>query len=848
VVRPRVQDKHFGGITSNEARKRLEEIGPNELVKRRQLSEIRLFASQFKSPLVYILVLAGLVTLFLSEFTDTVVIFAAVFLNTILGFWQERRAQRALVALRSLLAPKAKVIRDGKQQEIEAIKLVPGDLVVLTIGARVPADGVLIEATDLSVNEAILTGESMPVEKRATDSLDRAEKENQAFMGTTIVTGIAKMLVTQTGMATAMGRIGERVEEVEEERTPLQIQLDKLAKIIALLVGIIAIIIFLFGKFLGYEPIEMFTISVALAVAAIPEGLVVTLTVILALGMQRILKRKAIIRKLLAAETLGSVSVICADKTGTLTEGKLRVIKDDFDEQDLGIKAAILCNDMRDPLEAAMWDWAEQKIKEQKLKVKNIQEQYPRLDEIPFSPKYKYIATLHPSLLLISGAPEVILSKSGLIKTELQVWQKKLDEYGRKGYRLVGFGYRRVKKGKKKIKEEDLKNIQWLGILIYKDPVREGVEKALNECQKAGIKVKVITGDYPPTALSVLEQLDLKIDSQTQVMTGEELEKTSDSELREKVKDVVLFARTTPEQKLKIVQALKDNHEVVAMTGDGVNDAPALKQADIGIVVGEASDVARGTADMVLLDSQFSTIVQAIEEGRNIFENIKKVTLYLLSCSFTEIILIGGSLLFRLPLPLAAGQILWINLVQDSLPAMALAFEPKEEGLMKERPRKKEAALLDPQMKILIFVIGIITDLFLLGLVIAASKGRLSFRFSQTMIFASLGIISSFTIFACRSLRKPIFKYNFLSNKFLVGSVLLGFFLLGLAVYFPPLQFLLKTHSLGVREWLFLFGIGLFNLLAIELTKWVFITSAASRRSKFRPEAPPERSEGSAAT
>lgn len=828
MVRPRVQDKHLG-ITSNEARKRLEELGPNELIKRRHFSEIKLFASQFKSPLVYILVLAGLVTFFLREFTDTIVIFAAVFLNTILGFWQEKKAQKALVALRSLLAPKAKVIRDGKQQEIEAKKLVPGDLVVLTIGARVPADGVLVEETDLSVNEAILTGESMPVEKRATDSLNQAERENQAFMGTTIVTGIAKMVVTQTGMTTAMGRIGERVEELEEERTPLQIQLDKLATILALLVGMIAIIIFLFGKFLDYEPVEIFTISVAVAVAAIPEGLVVTLTVILALGMQRILKRKAIVRKLLAAETLGSVSVICADKTGTLTEGKLQVVKEDFTDKELGMKAAILCNDMRDPLEVAMWQWAEKSLDPKKL-----QAEYPRFDEVPFSPQTKIIATLHSQLLIVSGAPEVILSQSKLNKEVQQKWQKKFDDYGDKSYRLVGFGFKKIKGEKKKINKEDLKDFEWLGILVYEDPVREGVKKALRECQEAGIKVKVITGDYLSTARAVLRQLEFKLDSPTQVIEGAELEKLSEKELAKIVDRVVLFARTNPEQKLKIVQALKENNEVVAMTGDGVNDAPALKQADIGIVVGEASDVARETADMVLLDSQFSTIVQAIEEGRNIFENIKKVTLYLLSCSFTEIILIGGSLLFRLPLPLAAGQILWINLVQDSLPAMALAFEPKEEGLMKERPRKKEAAFLDPQMKVLIFVIGIITDLFLLGLVIAASKERLPFRFSQTMIFTSLGIISSFTIFACRSLRKPIFKYNFLSNKFLVGSVLLGLFLLGLAVYFPPLQFLLKTHSLGVREWLFLFGIGLFNLLAIELTKWVFILSRARNKALRR--------------
>lgn len=806
------------GLTSSEAQKRLEQFGPNELKKRKEFSSLKLFFSQFKSPLVYILVFAGLVTLFLRDFTDSIVIFAAVFLNTILGFYQERKAQKGLAALRSLLAPKAKVIRDGKHQEIEATKVVPGDLVILTIGARIPADGVLIEATDFSVNEAILTGESMPVSKKVSKKATKAKKENMVFMGTTVVAGIAKMEVTKIGMETEMGKIGKSLEEVEEEATPLQIQLDRLAKILALVVGAITLIIFLLGEFLGYEPVEIFTTSVAVAVAAIPEGLLVTLTVILALGMQRILKRKAIVRKLVAAETLGSVSVICADKTGTLTEGEMKVVENDFTNKELGVKAAILCNDMRDPLEVAMWQWALQ----QKVDPKILQEKNPRLDEVPFSPQYKYIATLHPSLLFISGAPEVILSRCELKNTELREWQKKLDDYGTKGYRLVGFGYKKVQSSKKKIKNADLKDCQWLGVLIYEDPVRIGVEAALKESQKAGIKVKVITGDYASTAIAVLKQLDFQIEAKTQVIKGEELEKISSKELKKKVDKIILFARTTPEQKLKIVQALKENGEVVAMTGDGVNDAPALKQADIGIVVGEASDVAKETADMVLLDSDFATIVHAIEEGRTIFENIKKVVLYLLSDSFTEIILIGGSLLLRLPLPLAAAQILWVNLVEDSLPAIALAFEPEEKEVMDESPRLRGAPILDLELKVLIFIIGILTDLLLFALFFWLIRGFLHLHYIQSFMFVALGINSLFYVFACRSLRKPIFKYNFWDNYFLTGSVLLGLALLLLAVYFPPLQILLKTHPLGVVEWLMLIGIGLFNLLAIELTKWVF--------------------------
>ena len=823
MVLRRAQDELLKGLTSEEAQKRLEKFGPNELAKPREFSEIKLFLSQFKSPLVYILLFAGIVTLFLREFTDSIVIFAAVFLNTILGFYQERKAQKALIALRTFLAPKAKVLRDSKQQEIDASELVPGDLVILTIGTRVPADGVLVEATDLTVNEAILTGESMPVGKKATRNREKAKKENKAFMGTTVVTGIAKMVVTKTGMETEMGKIGKRVEEVEEEKTPLQVQLGKLARILAIVVGGMTLAIFLFGGYLGYGLLEMFTTSVAIAVAAIPEGLVVTLTVILALGMQRILKRKAIVRKLLAAETLGSVSVICADKTGTLTEGQMRVVKDDFVNKKLGQEAAILCNDMRDPLEVAMWEWAEKELKAQKSNVRSIQEKYPRLDEIPFSPKYKYIATLHPGLLLVSGAPEVILGKCQVSSVESQEWQKKLDEYGKKAFRIVGFSYKKVEKGKKKIKNEDLKDLEWLGLLVYEDPVRTGVKTALDECQRAGIDVKVVTGDYTSTAVAVLRQLDLKLDPETQVMEGEELEKISQRELKKRVGDVVLFARTDPEQKLKIVQTLKEKGEVVAMTGDGVNDAPALAKADIGIVVGEASDVAKETADMVLLDSNFSTIVAAVEEGRTIFENIKKVVVYLLSDSFTEVVLIGGSLALGLPLPLTAAQILWINLVEDTLPDIALAFEPREHEIMLEPPRKREAPILDAEMKTLIFIIGLFTDLVLFGLYFLFLRGLFHLHFIRTVIFAALAVDSLFYVFSCRSLRKTLFQKNPFGNKVLNVAVLISLLSLLIAIYLPFLQTFLKTHPLGIREWLLIIGLGFFEILAIEITKWIFI-------------------------
>jgi len=518
---------------------------------------------------------------------------------------------------------------------------------------------------------------------------------------------------------------------------------------------------------------------------------------------------------------LGSVSTICADKTGTLTEGQMKVVQALVgEEKEKLIEAVVLCNDMRDPLEVAMMNWAKEKLKD---KSKKLKAEYKRLDEIPFNPSYKYIATLYQEkktgekLLFFSGAPEVILKRSKFKSSkEKEELLKKFKEYGQQGYRLVGFAYKKLKSHTFEIKKEDLKGFLWLGILVYEDPVRRGVKEAFRECQQAGIKVKVITGDYLETALAIISKLGIK--NHQRVLEGSQLEKMSDKELKTMVPEVVLFARTTPEQKLRIVRILKENGEVVAMMGDGVNDAPALKEADIGIVVKTASDLAKESAEMVLLDSNFATIVHAIEEGRAIFENIKKATFYLLSLSFVEIILIGGSLLFRLPLPITAVQILWVNFFQDSLPAIALAFEPKERYLMTELPRKKQAPIIDSQMKILLMAVGFMAPLFLSLLILIGFKGFLSFHFSQTLVFAGLGIISLLVVLASRSLRQA-FRLQFWQNPFLIVALATGSFLLLMAIYWPPLQFFLKTQPLKWNEWLLIGTLSILNLLVLELIK-----------------------------
>lgn len=850
------------GLSSKEALKRLEKYGPNEIERKKQLPWLRLLLDQFKSPLIYILFFAGLITLILKEWTDALVIFLAVGVNTILGFIQEYKAEKSLIALRKILVSHAKVIRDGKEELIETKDIVPGDLVILSTGSKVPADGVVVEGISLHLNEAILTGESVPVEKKEIKSKKVQNSSNISpedlkssgvFMGTVVVSGRGKMLVTKTGMKTKMGGIAGQLKETIEEETPLKKQIGYLSKILAIIFAFVCLIIFFEGLWREREILEMFTLSVAVAVAAIPEGLVVSLTVILSLGMQRVLKRKGLVRKLLAAETLGSVDIICADKTGTLTEGKMKVTdweteKGSKSEEEEILKAAALCNNMTNPLEVAMINWVREEVGE----VEEIIKLNPRIDEIPFSSEKKFIAVLVKSppdtsgvsrgKIFLSGAPEMVMEMCLMTEKEKIKWQKKLDEFTKKGLRVVAFSYAtgdlkklktnflNLKKGLQKYDGQingdwHYLQLKWLGLLLFEDPVRLEVKQALKTARLAGIKIKVITGDYRNTAISVLNKLEINGGQlkDEQVMEGWELEKASDEELTKRIDEIVLFARTTPEQKIRIVEALQAKGHSVAMMGDGVNDALALKKADIGIVVGEASEVAKETADMVLLDSNFKTVVAAVEEGRGIFENIKKVVLYLLSDSFTEIVLIGGSLLLGLPTPLLSAQILWVNLVEDGLPGLALAFEPKDKGLMKEPPRPKNAPILDEELKILIFVIGIITDFLLFTIFYLLFRFKLPIEMTRTIIFAALAVDSLLYVFSCKTLRVNLWHEDIFSNKFLLFSVLIGFLLLIAGIYTPFLNLILKTERLPLLAWPLIFTKGLITIGGIELVKWFFL-------------------------
>lgn len=759
------------GLTSAEAKKRLERYGPNTLPEKPPPSDFEIFISQLKNPLVYILVIAGIVTILLNHVSDAIIIFFAVFVNTILGFVQERRASKSLQALKELVHPTAEVIRDGEIKEIDVEKLVPGDIVILSQGDKIPADGKLVEANRVFVSEAILTGESVPVGKK---------EEGEVFMGTIVTAGRASMEIEVTGEHTKMGKIAERVQEPEED-TPLRKQIKNLSKQLSILVFVLTTIVFAIGFLTGKDLVEIFTTSVALAVSSIPEGLLVGLTVVLAIGMQRILRRKGLVRSLISAETLGGVTTICVDKTGTLTEGKLQVVEHVGDIDSLA-NQTIIANDLDDPIVIAAWDWATKELKFTKQRATKLRQRKKRLDSIPFSPKERFFASLNKwdkknNMIFVNGAPEFLLEWSMLNKKEKKKYAEEIQKLTAEGKRVVGLARKKVSLSKNKLSEKDVKNaLKFVGLLAFSDPVRKGVAKAFEKTRKAGIESIVITGDYPQTAVAVMKQLNFAISDQY-VMLGDELAKTSKKKLRDKLSGeerIKLFARTTPEQKLKIVEALKENGEVIAMMGDGVNDAPALKRADIGVVVGEASDVAKETADLVLLDSSFETIVGAVEEGRGIFDNIRKIILYLMSDAFSEIVAVVGTLVLGLPLAVTAGQILWINLVSDGFPDLALTIDPKAEDIMERKPKPPWEPIATRWMKMLIAIVSVVGGLIGLLAFIYYYNITNDAIYARSVAFAVLGVNSLVYVFSIRTLTKPFWVENPLENKWLNAAVFVG--------------------------------------------------------------------------
>ncbi|MBI5356561.1 cation-transporting P-type ATPase [Candidatus Collierbacteria bacterium] len=784
------------GLSEAEARKRLEQFGLNIVSEKKQWTAPRIFLSQISSPLMLVLIAAaGATGIFIGDWADSSLILLAVGVSTTLGFFQEFKAEKALFKLKNMLSPKAKVIRDGKPLVIESKFLVPGDVAVLEIGRIVPADGKIIEADSLSINEAILTGESLPVgkQRKKEEGKRKKEEEQLVFMGTSVAAGIGRMEVTETGDRTRVGKIAGRILTEIKSKTPLMRQVASLARMLTVLVVFAASTIFIIGWIQGREIQEMFKLAISIAVAAVPEGLAVSLTAILAIGMQKLLKRKALVHRLASAETLGSVTVILSDKTGTLTEGKMRVTGFDFINKELGLDAAAACNDLRDPLEIAM----HAAVKDADLR----KAEYSRSDEIPFSPDYKYIVTAHPKkqIMFISGAPEIILDKSKISESDHKKWVSKFKSYAGKGWRIVAFASKKISKTQTKISKSDLERFDWLGLVIFEDPIRSAAAEAIAKAQALGLKVKVVTGDYLETTKAVLEKFRIQ-----------------NSEFR--IKDIEIFARVSPEEKLSIVKKLQADGEVVAMMGDGVNDAPALKAADIGIVVESASDVSKETADLVLIDNNFYTIVEAIIEGRKLFLKFQKVMAYLLSDSMAEVVILGFGLFANWPLPLTALMILWINLISDGLPAVALTLDdgPRNDAI----GGRQTLVLLDER------VVGLIVSVSTMKAVAALIIFKMVFvwggnlSMAQTAAFISMGIASLMSAVVFGSFPKPAISAG-LPGKGVWMSVMIGLILLLIAVYQPLVAGILNSVPVGFNIWRLAIAGGLAVVLTIELVKYV---------------------------
>ena len=854
-------DSGDSGLTSDEAQRRLVEFGPNELAEKKKVSAWAIFFEQFKSFLIIILLVAVALSAILGEVADAIVIGIIVLFASGLGFIQEYRAERAMEALKRMAAPTASVLRDGKEIEIPAAELVPGDIVSLRTGDRIPADARLIEAMNLRTDEASLTGESVPVEKTTepvAKDIGIGDRTNMVHMGTAAVYGRGTAVVTATGMATEFGKIATMLQEVKVEQTALQVSLDQMGKWIGVGALMLCFTLAGIGVMREHEILEMVIWGVSLAVAAVPEALPAVVTVGLAIGVQRMVKRHALIRKLPAVETLGSTTIICSDKTGTLTQDEMTVRrihtnanlidvtgvgyepkgefllngmtydpKDDAHLQVL-LNISSLCNDTHltwvedtwqiigDPTEGALAVVAAKAS----IWQEEISGQFPRVAEIPFSSERKRMTTLHETpggrVAYSKGAPEVILNSCSQIYKDGEEKQLTDEDAGKAfnmarsmagdALRVLGMAYKRLPGGieSTEIGERDM---VFAGLVGMIDPPREEVKEAIKLCEQAGIKSVMITGDHKSTAVAIASELGLL--KEEMALSGTELDNLSDEEFDAVVEKVEVYARVSPAHKLRVVEMLSSKGHVVAMTGDGVNDAPALKKADVGVAMGiTGTDVSKEAADMVLTDDNFASIVAAVEEGRGVFDNIKKFLMYLLSSNIGEILLMAGAILFGpligLPygaIPLIAIQILFVNLVTDGLPALALSVDPPAPDIMRRKPRSREQGIFTKPVLMLIAIGGIWSCLVNLGIfkwALDTGRGMLE---AQSFCFLTLVAIQLFKAYNFRSDKHSVFKIGLFSNKWLNLAIISQIMLMVVIVYVPFLQELFNTYALSAFDW-----------------------------------------------
>jgi len=881
------------GLTYDEVDKRLEKYGLNELIERGAKSPWLILWDQLSEVMVVILLVAAAVSAFLGEFNDVIIIMAIVVLNAALGFSQEYRAEQAIAALKKLAVPTVKVIRNGRIEEISARKLVPGDIVKLEMGGMVSADGRLLESVNLKTEEAALTGESVPVEKKTRpiqeENLGIGDRRNMVFMGTIVTYGRGTAVITTTGMQTELGNIAELIQTVKDEQTPLQRRLGQLGKTLAwVALGIIAVVVLL-GLTRGEELQVLFLIGISMAVAAVPEGLPAVVAITLALGSQRMLKRNALIRKLPAVETLGSVTVICSDKTGTLTENRMTVklldvvghtqyvetllntkgfvldaeLREEERPKDrtlaLLVKAGALCNDavvqpdetgrqrvIGDPTEGALIMAATELGYSQE----RLEDHWPRVAEIPFTSERKRMTTIHrmdferidisppwgdaPYVAFCKGAADSLLDITTQVWTgdEVVALTPEMREriaasnaqFAQQGQRVLGVAYRPLDAAPDD-EDENLaieEEMVFIGLVSMIDPPRAEVKQAVAKTHTAGIRPVMITGDHPLTALHIAKELNITQDDA--YVSGKDLARMSLEELEGVIEDTQVYARVSPEHKLNIVQALQDKGHIVAMTGDGVNDAPALKKADIGVAMGiTGTDVSKEAADMVLLDDNYATIVSAIEEGRTIFDNIRKFIKYTLSSNTGELFVMLVGPFLGMPLPLIAVQILWINLVTDGLPGLALAVEQSERGIMQRKPFHPKESLFSRGMGQRILWIGVLMGLVSLAMGYlywdpATSQPHGTW---QTMVFTTLTLAQMGNALAIRSNIQSIFTIGLFSNRLMVLAVSLTFLLQMALIYVPFFQGFFRTVALAPRDLLISLAASSVVFIAVEIEKWV---------------------------
>jgi Ca2+-transporting ATPase len=873
------------GLTEEEAQKRLLETGFNELKERGKRSPFLMFLDQFKDFLILILLVAALIAAAFGELTDAAVIFVIVILNALLGFIQEHRAEKSMEALRNLVAPRARVVRGGNEADIFAKDLVPGDVIILRTGDKISADSRLIEVVNLEIDESSLTGESIPVKKTMHVVSEKAiaERKNMAYSATSVTFGRGKAVVVATGMATEVGRIAQMIQEAPSKKTPLQVRLENFGKWLGVICLVICAIVFLVYYMRGIPALEAFITSVSLAVAAIHEGLPAVVTVALALGMQAMAKRNSIVRKLRAVETLGGITFICSDKTGTLTKNEMTVRKiftndmifdvtgegyepvgdllidqqktsPPYDENFVMMgRIGALCNDARllkkgsnwsvdgDPTEGALIVGAA------KLGVsqEEVQKEFSRVGECPFSSERKLMTTIHMTpegskVAYVKGAPEIMINlcefiyKHGRVKKITEADKDEIassiKNMASRALRLLGFAYRELPLDLQEYSVENVeKDLVFVGMTGMIDAPRSEAKDALRVCEKAGIRVAMITGDNKHTAMAVADELGLL--KENRVLTGSELDDLSDEEIERLVDEVSVYARVSPEHKLRIVKALKKRGHIVAMTGDGVNDAPALKNADIGVAMGiTGTDVAKEASDMILADDNFATIVAAVKEGRAIYENIKKFIFYLISSNFGEILTVFLAALVGFPLPIIAIQILWINLVTDGGPALALGVDPPDPDIMSKPPRNTKESIFSTRTLTKSIATGSLMCVGTLALFVY-EYGISSDMRARTIAFTTLVMFQIFNALNSRSEKFSLFQIGLFSNKYLLGALGLSVLLQVAVVYVPFLQTSFRTEALDIFDWVIVTLVASSVLIMSEI--WKAIDRSRSNRSSM---------------